>query len=152
MKALFEEYAPQINYSTFAKHLKSSLKIPKKPAIPLDHVAGERIQIDYCDGLKITDRKTGKTRKTHFFCGVLPFSSMTFGEFTDNQKLDNFIRSHEKMFAYFGGTTPYIVLDNLKSGVSKAHRWDPDLKPTYCDFGNKTGFAGLPAKPLYSKR
>jgi transposase len=45
------------------------------------------------------------------------------------------------MFAYFGGVTPYLVVDNLKSGVHKAHLYDPDVNPTYCDFANHMGFA-----------
>jgi hypothetical protein len=37
-------------------------------------------------------------------------------------------------------------LDNLKSGVSRAHRYDPELNPTYCDYANHAGFAALPAR------
>ena len=110
VKALFEETEPNVDYSTFARHLKALIKEPIKPAIPLDHVAGERTQVDYCDGLHITDRRTGKRTKTQFFCGVLPFSSLTFGEFALNQKLESFVRSHERMFAYFEGVTPYLGL------------------------------------------
>jgi hypothetical protein len=51
------------------------------------------------------------------------------------------------MFAYFGGVSPYVVVDNLKSGVHKAHLYDPDVNPTYCDFANHMGFAVLPARP-----
>jgi transposase len=51
------------------------------------------------------------------------------------------------VFSYFGGVTPYLVVDNLKSGVHKAHLYDPDLNPTYCDFANHMGFAVLPARP-----
>ncbi|RYD18762.1 MAG: transposase, partial [Lysobacteraceae bacterium] len=45
------------------------------------------------------------------------------------------------------GGLPYVVIDNLKSGVKNAHRYDPDLNPTYCDYGNQCGFAVLPARP-----
>jgi uncharacterized protein YjiS (DUF1127 family) len=51
------------------------------------------------------------------------------------------------MWAYFGGITPYVVIDNLKAGVQNAHRYDPDLNPTYCDYGNQCGFSVLPARP-----
>lgn len=79
--------------------------------------------------------------------GVLPFSSYTFGEFVKNQKLPTFIGVQERMFSFFGGVTPYIVPDNLKSGVHQAHLYDPDVNPTYCDFANHMGFAVLPARP-----
>jgi hypothetical protein len=55
------------------------------------------------------------------------------------------------MFAYFGGVTPYLVVDNLKSGVHKADLYDPDVNPTYCDFANHMGFAVLPARPYKPK-
>ena len=71
----------------------------------------------------------------------------TFGEFVWDQKLASFIESHERAWAFFGGVTPYVVVDNLKSGIKKAHRYDPDVNPTYCDYGNHQGFAVLPARP-----
>jgi len=55
------------------------------------------------------------------------------------------------MFAYFGGVTPYVVVDNLKSGVLRAHLYDPDVNPTYCDFANHMGFAVLPARPFKAR-
>jgi hypothetical protein len=54
------------------------------------------------------------------------------------------------MWAFFGGVTPYVVIDNLKSGVKSAHRYDPDINPTYCEYGNHQGFAVLPARPYNS--
>lgn len=35
------------------------------------------------------------------------------------------------MFEFFGGVSEILVPDNLKSGVTKAHRYDPDLNTTY---------------------
>jgi hypothetical protein len=77
----------------------------------------------------------------------LPFSSYTFGEFVFDQTLASFIGSHERMWAFFGGVTPYLVIDNLKAGVRNAHRYDPDVNPAYCEDGNHQGFAVLPARP-----
>lgn len=148
VKQLFLENQIPVSYGQFSRQLNSRRPKPLPSASPaLRHEPGARTQIDYCDGVAITDRRSGKKRKTHFFCGVLPFSSMTFGEFVWDQKLPGFIRSHEKMWAFFGGVTPYVVIDNLKSGVTKAHRFDPDINPTYCDYGNHCGFGVLPARP-----
>lgn len=148
VKQLFSEVNVPVSYEQFSRHLKArSAKPAVEVAPPLKHTLGERTQVDYCDGILILDRKTGKTTKTHFFCGVLPASSKTFGEFVWNQKIPSFIRSHENMWSYFGGVTPYVVIDNLKSGVTKAHRFDPDINPTYCDYGNHAGFGVLPARP-----
>jgi transposase len=146
IKRIFEELGPNLSYSTFTRKLNQ--QSPKKPiiAIKLNHEPGEKAQIDYGEGLNLYERLSGSEISTQFFCGVLPFSSYVFGEFTASQKLPDFIRSHERMWSYFGGMSKYVVLDNLKSGVSRAHRYDPELNPTYCDFANHCGFAALPAR------
>lgn len=38
---------------------------------------------------------------------------------------------HEQAFRYFGGTTAYVVLDNLKEGVLKPDLYEPELNPVY---------------------
>ena len=146
-KQLHAEFAPEQSYWTFWRHLRKRVEHHPGVALRMTHTAGERAEVDYADGVSIADATTGVVRKTHLFCGVLPFSAYTFGEFVENQKLGSFIASHERMWRYFGGVTPYVVIDNLKSGVSKAHRYDPDLNPTYCEYANHTGFAVLPARP-----
>lgn len=78
-------------------------------------------------------------------------SSYTFGEFVLDQKLPTFLGVQERMFFFFGGVTPYVTPDNLKSGVHQAHLYDPDVNPTYCDFANHMGFAVLPARPYKSR-
>jgi transposase len=40
-----------------------------------------------------------------------------------------------------------LVPDNLKSGVSKACKYEPDLNPTYSDMAEHYGCAVLPARP-----
>ena len=39
------------------------------------------------------------------------------------------------------------VPDNTKTGVTKAHRYDPDVNPTYHTFAAHYGFGVLPARP-----
>ncbi len=146
LKRIYEELEPGLSYSQFTRTIKLFVKKEVNVAIKLQHEPGEKVQVDYADGLFITNPKTGVKTKTQFFCGVLPASSMTFGEFTMTQKSRDFIRSHERMWHYFGGVTKYVVLDNLKAGVTKAHRYDPDLNKLYCDYANHTGFAALPAR------
>ena len=148
IKQLHAEYAPgMISLSTFYRRFKTMRQSSLKPTIPMNHKPGERAQIDYCDGIDIIDPVTCKIQKTQLFVGVLPFSSYCYAEFSFNQKQISFLHSHENMWRYFGGVTPYVVIDNLKSGVSKAHIYDPERNQTYCDFGNHYGFAVLPARP-----
>ena len=47
----------------------------------------------------------------------------------------------------FGGVPALAVPDNTKTGVTKAHRYDPDLNPTYHNFAMHYGFGVVPARP-----
>lgn len=147
IKQVHLEQAPEVSYTRFRRTLNRWAAPPPVVALRLSHQPGVAAQVDYCDGVSTVDPKTGEATKAQFFCGVLPFSSYTFGEFVSDQKLPTFIESRERMWSYFGGVTQYVVIDNLKSGVKRAHRYDPDVNPTYCDYGNHQGFAVLPARP-----
>lgn len=154
IKQIHREVAPGVPYLNFWRAFRDQVPrqaAPSEITIRLHHKPGEKTQIDFCDGIAITDPKTGNRTSTQFFCGVLPFSSYTFGEFVLDQKLSTFIGVQERLFAFLGGVTPYVVVDNLKSGVHRAHLYDPDVNPTYCDFANHIGFAVLPARPFKAR-
>ena len=154
VKQIQREVAPEIAYVKFWRQFREKVNhqaSPDQVTIRLLHKPAEKTQIDFSDGLWITEPAMGKKTLTQFFLGVLPFSSYTFGEFVLDQKLSTFIGVQSRMFAYFGGVTPYVVVDNLKSGVHKADLYDPDLNPTYCYFANHMGFAVLPARPYKAR-
>lgn len=154
IKQIQHEVAPEVAYVKFWRAFRDNVSpqaSPDQVTIRLNHKPAEKTQIDFTDGLFITDPVTGNKTLTQFFLGVLPFSSYTFGEFVLDQKLSTFIGVQQRMFAYFGGVTPYVVVDNLKSGVHKADLYDPDVNPTYCDFANHMGFAVLPARPYKAR-
>jgi transposase len=154
VKQLQREVAPEIDYVKFWRAFREKVRVQASPdqvTIRLDHKPAEKTQVDFSDGLWITDPLTGKKTLTQFFLGVLPFSSYTFGEFVLDQKLSTFIGVQQRMFASFGGITPYVVVDNLKSGVYRADLYDPDVNPTYCDFANYMGFAVLPTRPYKAR-
>ena len=136
IKQIQREVAPEIPYIKFWRGFREKVchqASPQQVTIRLHHKPAEKTQIDFSDGLLITERVTGHKTLTQFFLGVLPFSSYTFGEFVLDQKLSTFIGVQQRMFAYFGGLTPYMVVDNLKSGVYRADLYDPDVNLTYCD-------------------
>jgi transposase len=51
-----------------------------------------------------------------------------------------------RSFEYFGGVPERIVPDNLKSAVSKACRYEPDLNPTYREMAAYYGTVVMPAR------
>jgi transposase len=112
-----------------------------------EHRGGEKLFIDYADGLSIIDRVTGELILTQLFLAVWGASSYTYAEATLSQTLPDWIGAHRRALEYFGCSPRVLVPDNLKSGVSKACKYEPDLNPTYSDMAEHYGCAVLPARP-----
>jgi transposase len=145
-----EKYPQGIRYSRFCEcyHLWSEkLDVWMRQT----HKLGEKCFVDYA-GTKmpiVLSVKTGELRYAEIFVATLGASNYTFAEATWTQQLPDWIASHVKAFEFFGGTPEIIVPDNLKSGVAKAHRYEPDINPTYQDMACHYGIAILPAR-IYS--
>lgn len=112
-----------------------------------EHRAGEKLFVDYAgQTAEVVDRRTGEIRQAQIFVAVLGASSYTYAEATWTQQLPDWIGSHVRAFEFIGGTSEVVVPDNLRSGVSKAHRYEPDINPTYLDLANHYGVAVLPGR------
>ena len=96
--------------------------------------------------MPVVDRETGEARQAQVFVAVLGASSYTFAEATWTQTLPDWTASHVRAFEFIGGCPELVVPDNLRSGVSHAHRYEPDLNPTYHDLARHYGVAVLPAR------
>lgn len=114
------------------------------------HKVGEKAFVDYA-GMKIPiviNRTTGELREAEIFVMALGASNYTFAEATFSQQLSDWIGSHVRAFEFYGGIPEIIVPDNLKSGVHKAHRYEPDLNPTYQDMASHYGVAIIPTRVI----
>lgn len=116
------------------------------------HRAGEKLFVDY-SGKKpeIVDPTSGEVHEVELFLAVLGASSFTFAEATESQRSADFIASHVRAFAYFGGVAELLVPDQLKSGVTKACRYEPGLQRTYEEMAEHYGIAVMPARPRKPK-
>ncbi len=111
------------------------------------HKAGEKMFVDYAgQKIPITDPETGSIREAEIFVAVLSASNYTFSEASWDQSLASWIGSHIHAFEYFEGVPEMVVPDNLKAGVSKACRYEPDLNPAYQDMAMHYGTAVIPAR------
>lgn len=111
------------------------------------HKAGEKMFVDYCGlTMPLVNRETGELSDTQIFVAVLGGSSYTFAEATGTQGLSDWIGSHVRALHYFGGVPEIVVPDNLRSGVSKSCRYEPDINPTYKDLAEHYGLAVIPAR------
>ncbi|MCK4607859.1 MAG: IS21 family transposase [Gammaproteobacteria bacterium] len=147
---LWEEYKERvpngISYSRICQ-IYRDFKGQLHPSMRQNHKAGEKLFVDY-SGLTVpyVNRDTGEVYQAQVFVGVLGASNYTYAEATKSQSLPDWIGSHIRMFKFFGGVPEVLVPDNLKSGVTKAHYYDPAINPTYQDLANHYRVAIVPAR------
>lgn len=142
-----EENPGGYGYTQFCEHYQRWLN-QRGLTMRQEHLAGDKVFGDY-SGKKahIVDPNTHERIEVELFVGVLGASSYTYAECTRTQRVHDFIASHTRMFAWFGGVTAAMVPDQLKSAVTVASRYEPGLQRTYEDFAEHYGTAVVPARP-----
>jgi len=150
LELLWQEYKsvyPDGYQHTQFCELYSRWKEKLNPSMYNVHKAGEKMFVDYAGHtVPIHDRLTGGIREAQVFVAVLGASNYTYAEAAYDQSLPNWIGSHVRTFEYFGGVARATVPDNLKAGVSKASRYEPDINPTYHDMAVHYGTVIMPAR------
>jgi len=112
------------------------------------HRAGEKLFVDYAGHKpKIVDRSTGEEREVELFVAAFGASSYTYAEATETQRVADFIGSHSRALAYFGGVPELVIPDQLKSGVTRACRYEPGVQRTYDEWSRHYGTTIVPARP-----
>lgn len=126
-------------YHRWRKKLKISMR--------QTHKAGEKMFVDYAgQTIPIHNRYTGKIHQASIFVAVLGASNYTYAEASWDQRLNNWIDSHIRAYEYFGGVTKLTIPDNLRTGIKKACRYEPELNPTYNDMAIHYGTAVVPCR------
>ncbi len=112
------------------------------------HRAGEKAFVDYCGQTMslVSNNATGETIEVQIIVIVLGASGYSYVEATLSQTLPDWLGSHRRAFEFFGGVPELLVPDNLKSGVTKCHRYDPDSNPSYHELARHYNTAIMPAR------
>ena len=124
----------------------------QKRSMRQTHKAGDKLFVDYAgQTIPIVSGETSEIRMAQIFVAVLGASNYTFCEATWSQSLPDWLSSHARAFAFIGGVPKLVVPDNLKSGVSKACRYDPEINPSYQQLAAHYGTAIMPTRPRKPK-
>ncbi len=152
---LWQEYRKQYpkgySYPQFCYHFRIWHSL-SSVSMHLEHKAGEKMFVDYTGKkLKIYERGTGKEKDVEVFVGILPASGLTYVEATGTQKKEDWLKANEHALFYFEGVPGQIVPDCLKSAVTKANKYEPDINPCYADFAKHYSTVIVPARPYSAK-
>lgn len=153
---LWEEYAEQypnrcLSYSQYCHRYRTWLKRQKR-SMRISHKAGEKLFVDYAGRTQpIKSSTTGEVREAQIFVATMGASSYIYAEATYTQSLPDWIQSHVNCFNYLSAVPEIIVPDNLKSGVSQACKYDPQVNACYQQMAAHYDVAIIPARPYKPK-
>ena len=150
LKLLWEEYQagnPQAySYSRFARMYRRWAKSGDLVMLQ-HHVAGERLYVDWAGAkLSIADPRTGETSEVSIFVSAMGASQYIFAKAYADEKSPSWLRAHVEAFEFYGGLPRIVVPDNLKTGVEKTCRYEPELNPAYAEMARHYEVAVLPAR------
>lgn len=150
---LWEEYIKDhpdgYRKSQFFHHLSQNLKVARVTTVMSDlYVPGQMLMIDYAgDTLPVVDALTGEVTDAQVFVATMPFSDYSFALAVPSQKVEDFIYALRICLEHLGGVPQIVKLDNLKAGVIKYHRHEPELNKALQDMGNHYHFVAQPCRP-----
>lgn len=152
LRLLWEEYRQThvegYEYSQFCVHYRRWLG-DEAVCLRQSYKGGERLFVDFAGmTMPVKDGPTGEVREAQIFVAALGASHYLYAEALASQKLHDWIEAHVHLFDHLGGVPEIVVPDNLKSGVSKACRYEPVINPTYQDMALHYGVAIIPARPV----
>jgi transposase len=101
---------------------------------------GELAEVDFGKLGLVFDPEAGRRRVAWALSVVLVHSRHQYVHITFSQTLADVIDGLEDAWAWFGGVPRRVVLDNLKSAVFKADRYDPVFQRTFDEYARHRGF------------
>ena len=134
-------------YSQFCelyRHFRRSVDLVMRQ----EHKAGEKLFVDFPGArIPIYDEASGEmVFEAELFVAALGASSYLYAEAIRSQELLYFVTAHVHTFEALGGVPEICVCDNLRSGVTRPHRYEPDVNATYAEMAAHYGVTIIPAR------
>jgi transposase len=129
-----------IRYKAWARHLGVVMR--------QKHRAGEKLFVDF-PGRKIPiyEANSGQVGfEAELFVAAMGASSYLYAEAFPSQELLYWVTAHVHAFEAMGACPAIVVCDNLRSGVTRPHRYEPDVNATYSEMAAHYGVAVIPAR------
>ena len=150
LQLLWEEYRathPEgYSYSRFCYHYEG-WKRQQNLVMRQEHRPGEKLFVDWAgDKIPLYDREQDTVQEASLFVAVLGASNYTYAEACRSEQLETWIGAHIHAFEFFQALPELVIPDNLKAGVSRPCRYEPDLNPTYQEMALHYGLGVLPTR------
>jgi transposase len=113
------------------------------------HFAGEKLFVDYAGStVPIHGARCEEAYRAAIFVGALGASGYAYAEATRTASLPDWLGSHVRMLTFYGHAPTILVPDNLRVGVTKADRYEPELQRSYEEMAAHFSISVIPARPF----
>ena len=117
------------------------------PVLRQVHEPGEKMFVDWAgQTIRLHNGLDGSLCAAHLFVAVLGASNKTYVEAFANEQLSAWITAHCHAWSFFQGVCRVTVPDNLKTGVTRACRYEALLHRTYQELAEHYGTVIIPAR------
>jgi transposase len=117
------------------------------PVLRQVHEPGEKMFVDWAgQTIPLHNALDGSLSAAHLFVAVLGASNKTYVEAFANEQLSAWITAHCHAWSFFQGVCRVTVPDNLKTGVTRACRYEALLHRTYQELAEHYGTVIIPAR------
>jgi hypothetical protein len=112
---------------------------------------GEVSEIDFGRLGYVYDPHSERRRLLWALVVTLVYSRHMYVHVTRRQKLADVIDGLEAAWEFFGGLTARVILDNLRSAITKADRYEPIFQRTFGEYADHRGFVIDPAAAYHAQ-
>lgn len=148
--AIYQDLVDQLGYTGGYNSVKRFAgKLREVDPVQFDRLEfapGEEAQVDYGEGAPTKVPGTQRYKRPRLFVMTLRYSGRSFRRVVWKSSKEVWAQLHEQAWRYFGGTTQYVVLDNLKEGVITPDLYEPELNRVYAMALAHYGVVGDPAR------
>jgi transposase len=143
---LVDHYQFSSGYSSVKRFVRGLKHTEPAQFDRLEFGPAEEVQVDYGEGAMTLYPGTDRYRKPRLFVMTLRYSRRSFRRVVWKSSQEAWAQLHEQGWRYFGGSTDYVVLDNLREGVIKPDLYEPELNPVYAAVLAHYGVVADPAR------
>ena len=129
-----------VKHCGFAERRRITVRMAEVPP-------GELAEIDFGRLGPVPDPLSGRRRIAWALIVTLPHSRHQYVHVTFSQRLPHLIDGLEDAWAFFGGVPRRVVVDNMRTAITTADRYDPIFQRTFEEYAAYRGFV-IDATPV----
>lgn len=134
------------SYGSVRRYVRKRMAAPKlSPVRRVETRPGAQAQVDWVSRPVVVEELGGSVT-LHAFVMTLSHSRMWSVVWSVRQDLLSWIECHNRAFAFLGGVTASVRIDNLKTGVSSGAGPWATLHTGYASYAGQMGFAINPCR------